>query len=93
VLNVNVPDLAVDRLAGIRRAPLATFGAVQAAARERVDEPFTAEFRVSQPDPEPGSDAALLREGWVTVTALRSVGADDDVDAAPFIERAVSRAA
>ena len=93
VLNVNVPDLAVDRLAGIRHAPLATFGGVQLAVRERLDEPFTAEFRVTQPDPEPGTDAALLREGWVTVIALHGVGADDAVDAAPFIARAVTPAA
>ena len=93
VLNVNVPDRAVDRLAGVCQAPLATFGTVQAAVRERLDVPFTAQFRVTQPDPDPGTDGALLREGWVTLTALRGVGADHDVDVASFVERAVSRAA
>jgi hypothetical protein len=49
---------------------------------------------VTQPDPPPGSDGALLREGWVTVTALLGVRADEDAgDAASFVERAVSRAA
>ena len=93
VLNVNVPDLAADRLAGVCQAPLATFGTVQAAVREQLDEPFHAQFRVTQPDPDPGTDGAMLREGWVTVTALRGVGADHDVEVASFIERAVSRAA
>ena len=93
VLNVNVPDLAVDRLAGIRDAPLATFGTVQVAVREALDEPFTAQFRVTQPEFEPGTDGALLRDGWVTVTALRGIGADPEVEVASFIERAVARAA
>ncbi|MDQ4070879.1 MAG: 5'/3'-nucleotidase SurE [Actinomycetota bacterium] len=93
VLNVNVPDLAVDRLAGVCQAPLARFGTVQAAVRERLDEPFTAQFRVTQPDPEAGTDGALLREGWVTVTPLHGVGVDHDLEVASFIERAMSRAA
>lgn len=93
VLNVNVPDLAVDRLTGICDAPLATFGTVQVAVREALHEPFTAQFRVTQPESDPGTDGALLKEGWVTVTALRGVGADPDVEVASFIERAVARAA
>ena len=93
VLNVNVPDVAAERLAGIRQAPLATFGTFQAAIREPQPGPFVAEFRVSQPDPEPGSDAALLRDGWVTVTSITGVRAVDDSEAASFIERALSRAA
>lgn len=93
VLNVNVPDLPVDRLAGVCQPPLATFGTVQAAVREPQDGPYTAQFLTTQPDPEPGTDAALLREGWVTVTALLGVRADEDAEAASFIDRAVSRAA
>jgi 5'-nucleotidase len=94
VLNVNVPDLSIDRLAGVCRAPLATFGTVEVAAREPEPGPFLARFHVTQTDPPPGSDGALLREGWVTVTALVGVRADDDAgDAASFVERAVSRAA
>ncbi len=93
VINVNVPDLPVDRLAGVCQAPLATFGTVQASVREPEDGPFTAQFRMSQPDPEPGTDGALLRDGWVTVTPLVGIRADGEVEVASFIERAVSRAA
>ncbi|MDQ3897570.1 MAG: 5'/3'-nucleotidase SurE, partial [Actinomycetota bacterium] len=93
VLNVNVPDLPVDRLAGVCQAPLATFGTVQATVREALHEPFTAQFRVTQPAPDPGTDGALLRDGWVTVTALLGIGVDHDVEVASFIERAVVRAA
>ena len=93
VLNVNVPDRPVDRLVGVCQAPLATFGTVQAAVREPEGGPYNAEFRFTVPDPDPGTDGALLREGWVTVTALCGVRADEDAELASFIERAVSRAA
>jgi 5'-nucleotidase len=93
VLNVNVPDLPVDRLAGVCQAPLARFGTVQAAGREPGPEPFTLELRMAESDPGPETDTALLRAGWVTVTALLGIRADAHADAASFIERAVSRAA
>ncbi len=93
VLNVNVPDRPVNHLAGVRNAPLATLGQVQASIRERDSEPFLAQFHIAQRDPEPGTDAAFLRDGWVTVTALLGIRADTEVEMASVIERAVSRAA
>ncbi len=93
VLNVNVPDLPLDRLSGIRQAPLARFGTVEAAVRETGSEPFTIQLQGTDQEPEPGTDSALLRRGWVTVTSLIGVRADEGADAAGEIERAVSRAA
>ena len=93
VLNVNVPDLPLDRLAGVRQAPLATFGTVQASIQDRPPVPYTAQFRFSDPKVEPGTDAALLREGWVTVTALVGIRADGNVDIASAIQHAIVLAA
>lgn len=93
VLNVNVPDLPVARLAGFRQAPLARLGTFEAVVRERGSEPFLAQFEIGRQEPAPGTDAALLREGWVTVTALLGIQADEHVDMAAVIERTVSRAA
>jgi 5'/3'-nucleotidase len=93
VLNVNVPDLPVDRLTGVCHAPLATFGTVQASVREHQPGPFMAKFQVTQPHPEPGTDGALLKDGWVTVTALVGIRADETGDAAAAIQLAISRAA
>jgi 5'-nucleotidase len=93
VLNVNVPDLPLDRLAGIRCAPLARFGSVQLAVHEPGPDPFAVQLRVAESEPPAGSDTALLRAGWVTVTPLVGVTAGQDAEAAAFIERAVSRAA
>lgn len=97
VLNVNVPDLALDRLSGIRQAPLARFGTVEAIVRETGSGPFTIQLRGREAEVEPGTDTALLRAGWVTVTALLGVRAEEGgrtgADVAAGIERAVSRAA
>lgn len=93
VLNVNVPDRPVDHLAGVRHAPLATLGQVEASIRDQGSEPFLAQFHIAQRDPEPGTDAAFLRQGWVTVTPLLGIRADTEVEMASVIERAVSRAA
>lgn len=93
VLNVNVPDRALDHLAGVRHAPLAPLGEVEASIRERGSEPFLAQFHIAERDPEPGTDAAFLRDGWVTVTPLVGIRADTELEVASAIERAVSRAA
>jgi 5'-nucleotidase len=70
VLNVNVPDVALEDLRGITVAPLATFGAVQAdiadVGKDYVAMTFT-EIDVSS---EPETDAGLQVSGWATVTAL-----------------------
>jgi 5'-nucleotidase len=71
VLNVNVPDAPADQVLGLRQARLGGFGQVQLAVAERgagfvrttLEE--SAEHR-----PEPGTDMALLLEGYATVTAL-----------------------
>lgn len=92
VLNVNVPDRPLDRLAGVCQAPLASLGSFEASVREP-DGPYLAQFQIEQRDPEPGTDAGLLRDGWVTVTALLGIRADAEAGMIPTIERAVSRAA
>ncbi|NMO51589.1 5'/3'-nucleotidase SurE [Actinoplanes sp. TBRC 11911] len=69
VLNLNVPDRLPVR--GLRQATLAEFGQAQMAVAEQ-GEGFvrmTAE-RVGEPL-IPGTDLALLAEGYATVTALR----------------------
>lgn len=96
VLNVNVPDLPLDRVSGIRHAPLARFGTVEAVVREAGTAPFTIQLGSKDVEPDPGTDSALLRAGWVTVTSLvgvRAAEAGDAGDAAADIERAISQAA
>jgi 5'-nucleotidase len=93
VLSVNVPDLPLDRLAGVREASLARFGSVQTAVRAPGEGPFTARLELAWPEAEPGSDAALLSAGFVTVTRLVSVAGTSEPEVAGVLERALSRAA
>jgi 5'-nucleotidase len=71
VLNVNVPDLPPDRVLGLRRARLGGFGEVQLAVAERgAGFVRTALEESAEHRPEPGTDMALLMEGYATVTPL-----------------------
>jgi 5'-nucleotidase len=71
VVNVNVPNTPDNR--GAVEAALAPFGIVQTTLSER----DAGHIRLAVEDlpntPEPGSDAALLAEGWVTLTGLDPV--------------------
>lgn len=71
VLNLNVPDIPQEELRGLRSAPLATFGAVQADVAE-VGEGFASvTFSEVDATTEPDTDAGLGVAGWATLTALR----------------------
>jgi 5'-nucleotidase len=72
VLNVNVPNLAPGRLAGIRAAGLASFGAVQTVVQ--TSEGYL-QVNVHEPPDEPqtGSDSAALTAGFASLTLLRPV--------------------
>lgn len=70
VLNVNVPDLPLDQLSGIKRAPLATVGAVQADIAEVGEGFVTLTFSEIDVSSEPDTDAGLLTFGWATITPL-----------------------
>jgi len=78
VLNVNVPDLPVDLVRGVREAPLARFGAVEAAMRAvGHGEEETLLVRLGRGEGEgatdAGTDASLLAAGFVTVTCVAGV--------------------
>lgn len=72
VLNVNVPDAEAR---GLCEATLAPFGMVQTTLSERVESHMRLAVEDMAADPEPGTDAAHLRDGWITVTALDAVSA------------------
>jgi 5'-nucleotidase len=70
ILNVNVPDVDVHRLRGLREAPLAAFGAVTASVTSVEEGMVLMRYELPSGDPDAGSDASLVREGFATVTAL-----------------------
>lgn len=71
VINVNVPNTATHR--GIRESTLAPFGIVQTTLSEREEHHIRLAVEDLPHEPEPGTDAAHLADGWVTVTGLDSV--------------------
>lgn len=73
VINVNVPNSAETR--GIREAALAPFGIVQTSMAESHEHYIRLAVEELPNTPEEGSDAALLADGWVTVTGVEPVSA------------------
>ncbi|MFF2488550.1 5'/3'-nucleotidase SurE [Microbacterium sp. NPDC058062] len=71
VVNLNAPNTPANR--GVVEASLAPFGIVQTTLTER----DAGHIRLAVEDlpntPEPGSDAAYLADGWVTLTGLDPV--------------------
>lgn len=77
VLSLNVPDRPAAEVGPIRHARLARGGAVQTRVEEvRGGGVRLSEVEVSD-EPEEDTDSALLDAGHPTLTALRSVEADD----------------
>ena len=72
VLSLNMPDLPATEIKGIRQARLAPFGAVQARIGKPGEGYVSVTFSDVDRTAEAGTDAALLKDGWVTATALRA---------------------
>jgi 5'-nucleotidase len=72
VLNVNVPNLAMGELKGVREAELAPAGEVWVASADVSQGDLKIEI-TGRADPAPGTDVALVRDGYVSVTPLMSI--------------------
>lgn len=74
VLNVNVPGLALDEVAGIHWADLDEFGHFRVANAALDSQRL--QFSVGSPSSglDPASDTYLCSQGFVTVTPLTSIG-------------------
>lgn len=72
VLNVNVPDVPLAVLRGVVRAPLASFGAVQARVHAIEQGSLMVTYAEIDPARDAASDAGLLADGWATLTLLEA---------------------
>lgn len=91
VLNLNVPNLPLDDVLGVRWARLANFGTVRSAMVESPNGGLQLELRdTSEPLP-PDTDTALVQAGWATVTSIVGVSATEPVPVAEVIEAALPR--
>lgn len=71
VININVPNAIENR--GVVEASLAPFGIVHTTLTEQDDDFVRLAVEDLPKRPEPGSDAALLSEGWATLSGLEPV--------------------
>ncbi len=94
VLNINVPNLSPEGLAGARQATLAPFGTVQASIVEPAPAGGRLQLELRPTDDElpPGSDTALVKAGYVAVSAITGIRLADDVDVADVLEAVVPEA-
>lgn len=86
VLNVNVPDVALEDLAGVRSATLTRFSEVRWHVPQGDGPDLGGESPV---DADPDSDAALVRRRFATITVLhglREAGHETGGEAARFAE-------
>jgi 5'-nucleotidase len=88
VLNLNVPNLTLDRLRGARSATLAPFGTVRSSVVEAAPDGgrLQIEFRPTDTELPPDSDTAIVAQGFVSVTALSGIGIDERVDVSAVLD-------
>jgi 5'-nucleotidase len=79
VLNLNVPDLHVDGIRGLRRARLARFGQVQISIAEAGEGFVRTAVQAADEAVEPGTDLAALAESYAVVTPIRALDEARDV--------------
>ncbi|WP_108723851.1 5'/3'-nucleotidase SurE [Cellulomonas timonensis] len=75
--NLNVPDLPLAGLRGVRRARLAAFGAAQAHVEERDGGEVVVTYSSPDESPDDDTDWALLARGWATLTLINPPTSDD----------------
>ncbi|MFC7534992.1 5'/3'-nucleotidase SurE [Actinoplanes sp. GCM10030250] len=79
IFNLNVPDLHVDGIRGLRQASLARFGQVQMSIAEAGDGFVRTAVQAAEEDLDPGSDLAALADNFAVITPIRAPHEDTSV--------------
>lgn len=72
-MNLNVPAHTKDRVPELRFAVLDTYGTVRAALADGNGQHFQIQMRTTGEDWRPDSDAALVAQGYATLTSITGV--------------------
>lgn len=91
VLNVNVPNVARDEVLGVREATLAPYGTFWTATAEAGAGDVVLEFKGNDVQPDPDTDLALVRAGYVSVTPLSVLAPAPISGAAKSVERNIEQ--
>lgn len=91
VLNLNVPNVALADVRGVRWAALAPFGSVRSAVVESPDGRLQMELRDIDEELPPDSDTALVAAGYAAITSVVGIRPAEHVPVAEIIEHDVLR--
>jgi len=92
VCNLNVPNLPLAEVRGVRQAHLAPYGEFWVASADVREGDVRIEFQGADHEPHPESDAALVEAGWATVTPLLGIVAAPLKGAAEVVENRLRKA-
>lgn len=91
VLNVNVPNLPLEEIRGVRSGRLAPFGVVRTVLEGEVDGHLLLTLKETDEELDADTDTSLVNAGFVSVNALvgpRAVDPDDAVEALGDVQAA-----
>jgi broad specificity polyphosphatase/5'/3'-nucleotidase SurE len=94
VLNVNVPNVALRWLRGVRIGTVASGGIAQAGFLPAAGGHLQLEMTSPGMPPQPGTDTGLVSAGYVSVTELQGIRGRHDSKLGPLpaqIEDAIQR--
>lgn len=91
LLNLNVPNVALDDVLGVREATLAPYGEFWVASSDIRSGDLRIEFQGPAIQPDEQTDAALVVAGYATVTPLLGIVAAPLKGAAKSVENALGR--
>jgi 5'-nucleotidase len=78
VINLNVPNVPLEEIRGVRPARLAPFGTVRAAIVEHRRGRLQLEMRATGVELAPDTDTAVVTAGFAAVTSLAGIREDPD---------------
>ena len=91
VVNLNVPNVPIEEVLGVRWARLARFGTVRAAVAEASDGRLQMELRAIDEELPPDTDTALVLAGYAAITALEGPKEAAPVPVAEVVEQRLPR--
>jgi 5'-nucleotidase len=77
-INLNVPNVEAHQLRGVRQAPLAPLGAMRTSIAEHTPGLIRLQLLPNTSPVPHGSDTAMVRDGWATVSLVRPPTSTDD---------------
>lgn len=92
VLNINVPNVPMAEVKGVREGKLAPFGTVQAALTGQAEGRISMELKATDQKLDDDTDTMLVRNGFISITSIVGPAAVDPGDAAETLQNALGSA-